>query len=284
MSRPAAVLGGYVYFPLCVATSGHLCLTGSNGFDGAGCELRLWDVRKQAQIAQLDGHAQVLARLGRCCGGGGGATATCRRHECLETIAAPRVSVPLLHLQSAPRRRCAARCCCRRRRAARAQRPSRGTARAGCGRCAPIVRCARSVRCTYAGRVRAAMRPRPCPSRLTRTPCVTSPGARRDVGNYRELHARRRRASAVRGGRGRRRAECPRVRSVARWRGICAERGGCGAQRRRHGAGRRIVSWRVAGPEIRTRRAATSIWVPASGLPARRPRHRPRARAAPRTY
>ncbi len=61
MSRPAAVLGGYVYFPLCVSTSGHLCLTGSNGFDGAGCELRLWDVRMRAQIAQFEGHAQVLS-------------------------------------------------------------------------------------------------------------------------------------------------------------------------------------------------------------------------------
>ena len=38
LQRPAADLGGYTHFPLACAAAGHLCLTGSNGFDnGNGC-------------------------------------------------------------------------------------------------------------------------------------------------------------------------------------------------------------------------------------------------------
>ena len=38
--QPAATLEGYVYFPLCVDSCGPYLLTGSNGFDGVGCEVR----------------------------------------------------------------------------------------------------------------------------------------------------------------------------------------------------------------------------------------------------
>lgn len=34
-------------------------LTASNGFDGSGCEGRLWDLRKQEQVTELRGHAQA---------------------------------------------------------------------------------------------------------------------------------------------------------------------------------------------------------------------------------
>jgi hypothetical protein len=33
------VFEGYVYFPLCCATHGPHLATGSNGFDGTGCEV-----------------------------------------------------------------------------------------------------------------------------------------------------------------------------------------------------------------------------------------------------
>ena len=45
--KAAQTLAGYVYFPLCVDVSGdgRYFLTGSKGFDGVGCELRIWDRR-----------------------------------------------------------------------------------------------------------------------------------------------------------------------------------------------------------------------------------------------
>jgi WD40 repeat protein len=52
-SRVAAVvpsmhITGFVYFPLCVALhdNGYLLATGCKGFDGNGCEMKLWDVRR----------------------------------------------------------------------------------------------------------------------------------------------------------------------------------------------------------------------------------------------
>jgi WD40 repeat protein len=53
--RAAAALEGFTYFPLCVdaAPDGARVATSSKGFNGSGCEVRLWDLR-------------------RCDGGGGG--------------------------------------------------------------------------------------------------------------------------------------------------------------------------------------------------------------------
>ena len=59
--QPAAVLEGYVYFPLACACDGHYCLTGSNGFDGVGCELRLWDRRSLKEaVHKMEGHEQAV--------------------------------------------------------------------------------------------------------------------------------------------------------------------------------------------------------------------------------
>lgn len=60
LSRPASVIEGYTYFPLCVDCAGHLVLTGSNGFDGTGCELRLWDRRTLKQVHEMRGHKQAV--------------------------------------------------------------------------------------------------------------------------------------------------------------------------------------------------------------------------------
>ena len=39
LSAPAALMEGYIYFPLCCASRGMHVATGSNGFDGSGCEV-----------------------------------------------------------------------------------------------------------------------------------------------------------------------------------------------------------------------------------------------------
>ena len=51
---------GYVYFPLCMSISndGNLIMTGSKGFNGVGCEIRLWDIRMNKQYIELNGHQQ----------------------------------------------------------------------------------------------------------------------------------------------------------------------------------------------------------------------------------
>lgn len=61
LSKAAAVLEGYVYFPLCCDCAGPYVLTGSNGFNSVGCELRLWDRRtlKEA-VHQMTGHEQAV--------------------------------------------------------------------------------------------------------------------------------------------------------------------------------------------------------------------------------
>ena len=64
LSKPAATLEGYVYFPLCCDCSGPYVLTGSNGFNSVGCELRLWDRRALRQVHQMEGHEQAV--LGAC--------------------------------------------------------------------------------------------------------------------------------------------------------------------------------------------------------------------------
>ena len=51
LSKPAAVIENeYIYFPLCCDCSGPYVLTGSNGFNSVGCELRLWDRRTLKQV------------------------------------------------------------------------------------------------------------------------------------------------------------------------------------------------------------------------------------------
>ena len=71
--QPAAVLEGYVYFPLACACDGHFCLTGSNGFDGVGCELRLWDRRSLKEaVHKMDGHEQAVTGVALLGGGAAG--------------------------------------------------------------------------------------------------------------------------------------------------------------------------------------------------------------------
>lgn len=51
---------GYVYFPLCldVSADGNEILTGSKGFNGVGCEIRLWDRRAGKTRLEAKGHEQ----------------------------------------------------------------------------------------------------------------------------------------------------------------------------------------------------------------------------------
>lgn len=60
MRSPVTTLSGYTYFPLCVdVTSDNLyAVTGSKGFNGSGCEIRVWDLRMHKQLQLLTGHQQ----------------------------------------------------------------------------------------------------------------------------------------------------------------------------------------------------------------------------------
>jgi len=63
LSHPATTLEGFTYFPLCLDThpDGVHLVTSSKGFNGVGCELRVWDVRggvKGALLDTLQGHHQ----------------------------------------------------------------------------------------------------------------------------------------------------------------------------------------------------------------------------------
>jgi WD40 repeat protein len=60
MSSPAQVIEGYTYFPLCIDVSadGNYVLTSSKGFDGVGCEGRIYDRRQGKLLHTLDGHTQ----------------------------------------------------------------------------------------------------------------------------------------------------------------------------------------------------------------------------------
>ena len=64
LSRPqvAQTLQGHVNLPLCVDAHGALLLSCSNGFDGAGCEARLWDRRRAGAELQREfaGHSQSV--------------------------------------------------------------------------------------------------------------------------------------------------------------------------------------------------------------------------------
>jgi len=57
----AATMTGYVYFPLCMdVIEEHYVCTGSKGFDGVGCEVRLWDMRKNQCVKEMSGHRQSV--------------------------------------------------------------------------------------------------------------------------------------------------------------------------------------------------------------------------------
>ena len=57
---PAQTLTGYIYFPLCIDISedGHYIATGSKGFDGVGCEVRVWDRRQGKLLCEMQGQRQ----------------------------------------------------------------------------------------------------------------------------------------------------------------------------------------------------------------------------------
>lgn len=56
---PAVHIKGYVYFPLSIslAPNGLYLATGCKGFEGVGCEVKLWDLRNtRQQIVDFKGH------------------------------------------------------------------------------------------------------------------------------------------------------------------------------------------------------------------------------------
>ncbi|OQR89236.1 hypothetical protein THRCLA_09839 [Thraustotheca clavata] len=57
---PAQIIEGYVYFPLSldISDDGNYILTSSKGFNGVGCEGRVWDRRTGRQICEMTGHIQ----------------------------------------------------------------------------------------------------------------------------------------------------------------------------------------------------------------------------------
>ncbi|KAE8907039.1 hypothetical protein PF005_g2344 [Phytophthora fragariae] len=62
---PVQTLTGFVYFPLSIAAYGSgseesstYLLTSSKGFNGVGCEARVWDRRTGKQVVEFHGHQQ----------------------------------------------------------------------------------------------------------------------------------------------------------------------------------------------------------------------------------
>ncbi|KAG7383316.1 WD_REPEATS_REGION domain-containing protein [Phytophthora pseudosyringae] len=59
---PAQSLRGFVYFPLSIAAYSEgdstYLLTSSKGFNGVGCEARVWDRRTGKQVVEFQGHQQ----------------------------------------------------------------------------------------------------------------------------------------------------------------------------------------------------------------------------------
>ncbi|EQC35395.1 hypothetical protein SDRG_07105 [Saprolegnia diclina VS20] len=57
---PAQTIQGYVYFPLSIDASddGNYLLTSSKGFNGVGCEGRVWDRRTGKLVTEMHGHLQ----------------------------------------------------------------------------------------------------------------------------------------------------------------------------------------------------------------------------------
>ncbi|CAM9841354.1 unnamed protein product [Ectocarpus fasciculatus] len=59
--RPSITMDGYTFFPLCldVSSDGHQVLTSCKGFNGAGCETKLWDLRSpEIPVREYTGHTQ----------------------------------------------------------------------------------------------------------------------------------------------------------------------------------------------------------------------------------
>ncbi len=77
LSKPAATLEGYVFFPLCCDAAGPYVLTGSNGFNSEGCELRLWDRRTNACVHVMSGHEQAVTGTALLTAAGGGERLLC---------------------------------------------------------------------------------------------------------------------------------------------------------------------------------------------------------------
>jgi WD40 repeat protein len=60
-SKPALHIPGFVYFALCLDlhSDGKSMVTGCKGFNGVGCEVKLWDLRKLAKpVTEYRGHEQ----------------------------------------------------------------------------------------------------------------------------------------------------------------------------------------------------------------------------------
>ena len=57
-----STMTGYIYFPLCIdVIDDYYVCTGSKGFDGTGCEVRVWDMRTTKQcVSELNGHRQSV--------------------------------------------------------------------------------------------------------------------------------------------------------------------------------------------------------------------------------
>lgn len=59
---PALHMTGFVYFPTCMtldSSSGHMLAAGCKGFNGVGCDIKLWDLRyvkPGAFLNELRGH------------------------------------------------------------------------------------------------------------------------------------------------------------------------------------------------------------------------------------
>ena len=64
-SAPCQVFSQYVYFPLCMDIHDNTMVTGTKGFNSVGCEVKVWDVRNNAQpVHNLTGHSQDVTD---CC-------------------------------------------------------------------------------------------------------------------------------------------------------------------------------------------------------------------------
>jgi WD40 repeat protein len=59
ISQPSMVLSGYVYFPLCMDVESTTLVTGCKGFNGVGCEVKIWDLRNPSEPTyNISGHTQ----------------------------------------------------------------------------------------------------------------------------------------------------------------------------------------------------------------------------------
>ncbi|CAM9598490.1 unnamed protein product, partial [Scytosiphon promiscuus] len=59
--RPSMSIEGFTFFPLCLDSSkdGHQIITSCKGFNGSGCETKLWDLRHaRTPVREYTGHTQ----------------------------------------------------------------------------------------------------------------------------------------------------------------------------------------------------------------------------------